>query len=1247
MIVFLSSAESEILAVHNALSLLPPEFGSVRCENTNNLGTLEELKAFLASLPVSEKMVVVVRVLGGTRYFDEGLRFMRAAAQHRGAPMLALPGHDEPDPQLSEFTSAPPELVRLSLSYWANGGVQNIREWICTLSDGLLGTAFGAAAPCALPLDGLYIPKRVPEDVPGPRIGILFYRAHWLGGDTGYIDSLCEAVAEAGGAPVPVFCYRLKGEGGLSTLLQRYFVKDGRPVIDVLISTLSFSASTGAPECPEVAAMAVLGVPILQAVSSGRSRWDWDESPAGLSPREVAMNVAIPEFDGRVISVPFCFREVMEEASPIGCSITRYVADPGRTRMVARLALRFARLRRVPNSDKRIALILSNYPTKNSRIGNAVGLDSLASLVEILIALKTAGYSVGDVPEDGDALVRQLIDSGASWDDEQAAAQTTGMFLSGDEYKIWFSGLPGEARDKIHGAWGEPPGDKFCLDGALDVRGIRLGNVFIGVQPPRGFGDNPIAIYHSPDLPPTHHYLGFYLWLREVFRADAVVHMGKHGNLEWLPGKSLGLSERCFPELALDDLPLFYPFVVNDPGEGTQAKRRAHAVIVDHLIPPMTTADGYGDLSKLETWMDEYAQMEALDPQKLPWIKQRIWELVEKANLTSDLHVDAPPEDFGEFLMHMDGYLCEIKDSLIRGGLHTFGRAPEGEALLDLILSLTRPRGRAAPLREAMAVSLGLEPEALALAPGIPIARPLPSSLSELRPDQPLRTWGDVTRALHDVSKLCLSELARRDFDPAAVPEACGRYGGHPELQKALEEVCRRLVPGLRRTSEEIDHLLLGLAGGYVPPGPSGSPTRGASDVLPTGRNFYSIDIQAVPSRAAWEVGRGLAARLLERYVKETGGFPETAGMIVWGTSTMRTKGDDIAEILCLLGVRPVWDEATHRVSGLALIPLDELKRPRIDVTVRISGFFRDAFPQVVAMLDRAVRLTASQDEPEDMNFVRKHWLAERRSESFSPSSPQDEDPALLRVFGSKPGSYGAGILQAIDERNWETDEDLSKIYLAWGGFAYTEKTYGRPSQREFGERLKTVSVAVQNQDNREHDIFDSDDYLQFHGGMIASIRALSGKAPLAYFGDSSRPDDPKVRSLSEEARRVFRARVVNPKWAEGMRRHGYKGAFEMAATVDYLFGYDATAHVVEDWMYEGVVESYVLDEKNRAFLSESNPWALKGMAERLLEAAQRGLWENPPEPMLESLRRTVLEVEGDLEGSTLERPRAVAGEKS
>ncbi|MBI2384525.1 MAG: cobaltochelatase subunit CobN [Elusimicrobia bacterium] len=1243
MIVFLSSAESEILAVHNALSLLPPGFGKVRCENTNNLGSLQALEAFWTSLPADEKMVLAVRVLGGTRYFDEGLRFLRAAAKARGVAMLALPHHDEPDPELSEFTTVPPEIVRLSLAYWANGDVQNVKEWLCALSDGLLGTSRGAAAPQALPLDGRYALKRVPPDTSGPRIGILFYRAHWLVGDTGYVDSLCEAVAAAGGSPVPVFCYRLKGDSGLSSLVQKYFIADGRPVVDALICALSFAASTGAADCPEVAAMASLGVPILQAVSSTRSRRAWDESPAGLSPREVAMNVAIPEFDGRIITVPFCFREIMDEASPLACSITRYVADPGRTRVVARLAVRFARLRRVPNSEKRVALILSNYPTKNSRIGNAVGLDSLASLVQVLKALKADGYQVGEFPEDGDALVRQLIESGASWDNENVSARTTGMFLSGDDYKAWFSGLPPKAREKIGATWGEAPGDKFCLDGALDVRGIRLGNVFIGVQPPRGFGDNPIAIYHSPDLPPTHHYLGFYLWLREIFRADAVVHMGKHGNLEWLPGKSLGLSENCFPELALAELPLFYPFVVNDPGEGTQAKRRAHAVIVDHLIPPMTTADSYGDLSRLETWMDEYSQMEALDPKKLPWIKQRIWELVEKANLTSDLNVDAPPEDFGGFLQHIDGYLCEIKDSLIRGGLHTFGKAPENEALLDLILALTRLRGRAAPMREAVAVSLGMDPQLLALEPGAPVDRPLPAVLATLSPDQPLRAWGDVTRALHDVSKLCVSELARGQFDPAASREVAGRYGGHPELERALDDVCRQLVPNLRRTTEEIDHLLLGLAGGYVPPGPSGSPTRGASDVLPTGRNFYSIDIQAVPSRAAWEVGRGLAARLLERYVKETGSFPETVGMIVWGTSTMRTKGDDVAEILCLLGVRPVWDESTRRVRGLELIPLEELKRPRIDVTVRISGFFRDAFPQAVALLDQAVRLAARQEEPEEMNFVRKHWLADRRSEKFSPSSANDEDPALLRVFGSKPGSYGAGILQAIDERNWESDEDLSKIYLTWGGYAYTEKTYGRPSQREFGERLKTVSLAVQNQDNREHDIFDSDDYLQFHGGMIASVRALSGKAPLAYFGDSSRPDDPKVRSLSEEAKRVFRARVVNPKWTEGMRRHGYKGAFEMAATVDYMFGYDATAHVVEDWMYEGVVESYVLDETNRAFLSASNPWALKGMAERLLEAALRGLWEKPSEPMLESLRRTVLEVEGDLEGAALERPKAAA----
>jgi cobaltochelatase CobN len=724
-------------------------------------------------------------------------------------------------------------------------------------------------------------------------------------------------------------------------------------------------------------------------------------------------------------------------------------------------------------------------------------------------------------------------------------------------------------------------------------------------------------VYHSPDLPPTHHYLGFYRWLDQGWGADAVVHVGKHGTLEWLPGKSVGLSASCFPDAALGDLPFIYPFVVNDPGEGTQAKRRTHAVIVDHLVPPLTRADLYDDLSKLEALLDTHAQVASLDPSKLPEVRRQVWEVMVAAEIHRDLGLhnpadgpEGPPDGehpapafddpaFDELLFDVDGYLCELKDAQIRGGLHVLGTPPVDDPLVDMVLAVTRlPQNRVGSLRSEVGEQLG---------------------------------EGDGARSFDRIEAECRRRV-----------EACQRAGWRSDAVPKLDDpdgvirsspvlawVGQRLVPALAATTGEIDAVLGALDGRFVPPGPSGAPSRGMAHVLPTGRNFYSVDPKAIPSPLAWQVGTALADRLVERHVSEEGRYPTTVGLVVWGTAAMRTAGDDVAEILALIGVRPRWAAESGRVEGIELIPLAELGRPRVDVTVRISGFFRDAFPHVLALLDDAFALVAvAADEPVDQNPI---------------AAADTSDP---RVFGPKPGAYGSGILTLLESQNWRTDDDLAQVYLAWGGYAYSRSPgprdasmggagtsgsgpiVGSPAPEALRRRLAAVEIAVKNQDNREHDIFDSDDYLQDHGGMVAAVRALTGVQPKAWFGDSSDPARPRVRSLAEEAARVVRSRVVNPKWLAAMQRHGYKGAFEMAATVDYLFGYDATVGVVEDWMYEKVTEAYVGDPGMRKFFEESNPWALRSIAERLLEADERDLWDASPEAR-DTLRAAVLEAEG------------------
>jgi cobaltochelatase CobN len=1081
--------------------------------------------------------------------------------------------------------------------------VENLRQLHAFLCDTLLMTGFGFSPPATTPNWGVL--ERAATDAEGPTIAVLYYRAQHLAGNNGYVEALCRAVEEAGGRPLPVFCASLRtADAALLELLGS---------ADALVTTvLAAGGSTpatvtagGDDDAWNVAHLAALDIPILQGLCLTSSRSQWQHNDDGLSPLDVATQVAVPEFDGRIITVPFSFKEIDDEG------LISYVADPERCARVAGLAVRHARLRAIAAPQKRVALVFSAYPTKHARIGNAVGLDTPASAVALLRAMREHGYAIDDIPGvdagDGDALIHALIARGGQDADWLTSGQLEGnpIRLAARDYRDWFAALPAELTDVVVKHWGPPPGELFVdrsqdPEGEIVIAALQAGNVVLMVQPPRGFGENPVAIYHDPDLPPSHHYLAAYHWLAAGFGADAVVHLGKHGNLEWLPGKTLGMSAACGSDAALGNLPLIYPFLVNDPGEGTQAKRRAHATLVDHLIPPMARAETYGDIARLEQLLDEHANIAALDPGKLPAIRQQIWTLMRAAKMDHDLGLAERPEDdsFGDMLLHVDGWLCEIKDVQIRDGLHILGEKPTGGPELDLVLAILRARQL-----------FGGE-----------------QSVPGLRQALGLAEDGHDERAAVDAAEQQARELVaalqNSDWDPHGVDSLTDNADVAAILRFAATEV----VPRLAGTTAEIPQILRALDGRFIAAGPSGSPLRGLVNVLPTGRNFYSVDPKAVPSRLAWETGVAMADSLLARYREDYGDWPRSVGLSVWGTSAMRTAGDDIAEVLALLGVRPVWDDASRRVVNLEAIPPAELCRPRIDVTVRISGFFRDAFPHVVTMLDDAVQLVAGLDEPSEDNYVRAHAQADIAEHG-------DERRSTTRIFGSKPGTYGAGLLQLIDSRNWRDDADLAEVYTAWGGFAYGRGLDGKAASDDMSRQYRRIAVAAKNTDTREHDIADSDDYFQYHGGMVATVRALTGKAPAAYIGDNTRPDAVRTRTLSEETTRVFRARVVNPRWINAMRRHGYKGAFEMAATVDYLFGYDATAGVMADWMYERLSAEYVLDDENRKFMAESNPWALHGMAERLLEAAGRGMWAQPEQATLDGLRAVLLETEGELEG--------------
>ena len=1218
MIVLLSSADTDLLAA-----------------KASGAGwrTANPARTAAADVPalLDGAWCVVVRLLGGRRTWEDGLD----AVLGSGLPVVVLGGEATPDAELMGLSTVPGGVATETLAYLREGGPGNLGQLAAFLSDSVRLTGDGFEPPAQLPAYGVHGTRERHPD--RPSVGIVFYRAHAVSGNTAFVDTLADAVEAAGANAVPVFCGSLRAaDAAVYDLL--------RDVDALVVTVLAAGGATasdvsagGEEDAWDVGALAALDVAVVQGLCLTSARATWQDSDAALTPMDAAMQVAIPEFDGRLISVPFSFKETGPDDVPV------YVADPERAARVAGIAVRHARLRNVPNADKRLAVVLSSYPTKHARVGNAVGLDTPASAVVLLRALREAGYDLGaeGFPEEGDALIHRLIAAGGhdvEWlTEEQLAAAPLRVPLA--DYQRWFAALPPLLRESVREHWGEPPGSLYVngtgAHAEIVLAALRFGNVVLAIQPPRGFGENPVAIYHDPDLPPSHHYLAAYRFIDHSFGADAVCHLGKHGTLEWLPGKGLGLSAECAPDAVLGDLPLVYPFIVNDPGEGTQAKRRAHATVVDHLIPPMARADTYGEIAKLEQLLDEYATVQALDPAKLPTLRAQVWELVQAAELHHDLHVDAQPgeSDFDDFVLHIDGYLCEVKDVQIRDGLHVLGSAPAGEQRVDTVLAVLRATqvwgGRTAlpGLRAALAAAYGLDEKALLAAPGARVD--VPATLTALA-EGPARTGADAVDLLESVARRLVLGMDTLGWAPEKVsPVVADVLGTAPtDVVRVLDFAATEVVPRLERTTDEVTHVLHALDGRYVPAGPSGSPTRGLVNVLPTGRNFYAVDPKAVPSRNAWDVGVALADSLIARHLADTGEHPRSVGLTVWGTSAMRTQGDDIAEVLALLGVRPVWDDASRRVTGFEVVPLSELGRPRIDVTVRISGFFRDAFPHVVALLDDAIRTVADLDEPADDNHVRAHADEDERAHG-------DRRRATTRIFGSKPGAYGAGLLPLVDARNWRTDADLAEVYAVWGGYAYGRGLDGREARGDMETAFRRISVAAKNQDTREHDIVDSDDYFQFHGGMVAMVRHLTGSDPAAYVGDSAVPDQVRTRTLAEETKRVFRARVVNPRWVSAMQRHGYKGAFEMAATVDYLFGYDATAGVVDDWMYEQLAASYVFDEEVSDFMRASNPWALRGIAERLLEAADRELWAEPKPETLEQLRATYLELEGDLEGDT------------
>ncbi|HET9147516.1 MAG TPA: cobaltochelatase subunit CobN [Acetobacteraceae bacterium] len=1037
---------------------------------------------------VAQAKCVVIRLLGGLDYWRYGAEEISALCRNRCIPLAMLEGDGRTDARLAALSTVGAAARARLAAFCAAGGPLNMGRALRLIAH-LAGLGPDDPAPTEpLAAAGSHPLGAAAEDG-RPLAAIIFYRSHLLAGDTAPFEALAAALRERGLTVAACFVDSLKNRAAADFV--RDWLRAHRPA--VVLNATGFSARRDEEGSPLDAA----GAPILQLVLAGGGVETWRASFRGLSQVDLAMQVALPERDGRLLTTAISFKAEAERLP--GLEFSRIVnrSEAAGIALAADRAAGWARLAETPRSARRLALVVSDYPDADrggtapdsGQTGHAVGLDVFASIAEILGRLGRAGYAC-EAP-DAAALAAGLCR------DEPTA------FLGLARYHRLFAALPAATRAQVTAAWGEPEEDSTLCCGAFTLRHRRSGNVLLAVQPDRGDRWDRKSSYHDPDLPPRHAYIAFYLWLREVEEIHALVHVGTHGTLEWLPGKATALSESCCPTALLRGLPVIYPFIVNNPGEAAAAKRRLGAVTIGHMTPPLAEPVSAPALAGLETLLDEYAAADGLDRRRAAALRREILDRAAGTGLLKESGVGTMPEE--EALARLDAYLCDVKDLQVRDGLHVFARPPERREALLAALAASSP---------------GIAPE----------------------------------------------RIAER-LDASAEAEAAG--------------------------------LLAALDGRFVPPGPAGAPTRGRVDVLPTGRNLATLDPRLLPTRAAVDFAEKAAAELLDRHMQEAGDFLRRTVIDLWGSASLRTGGEALALALVLMGVRPSWDTESGRVSGFEILPLALLDRPRVDVTLRISGLFRDAFETQIVLFDAAVQALAARDEAAKWNPLAEgarglQGAALRR--------------ATARIYGKAPGGHGAGIVASLVQGAWKDRAELGAAYLAASSNAYGQGLDGAADPAGFASRVAAADAFVHQQDHAETDLLESLEFAAHEGGFAAAAVTL-GAAPALYHLDSSRPEVPRARALDREVARVTRGRVANPRWIAGMMRHGYQGAAEIARSLDALHGFAATLPQRFDAQFDLVFEATLSDPAVDSFLRENNPAARAAMAARFAEAIRRGLW--------------------------------------
>lgn len=1197
---------------------------------------------------VSRCDLLIVSNHGSATYFKKFDRLVAAVKEHGTRTFV---GSSMPE-EMKDFRSFFPfgdedyDFVHACIELGGKENTKSLILWACRA----IGSVSVEVPPLQYPpTEGFYHPalpgtydmashmKRI--DPAKPTTGILVHQSSYVRENLLAVDALITAIEAQGMNALPFFLVTspnpVTGAMGIRKFIEQFLLKEGLPVIDVLIVNMSFSQislsdpNDGTKTEPIHNFFDDLNVPLLQTISMYRSYETWMKDDQGLSAMEISSGVIWPEFDGQIITIPLASTREYQGRK------NRALPIPGRPERVAAMALRWAELKRTPVQDRKVAILLYQYTGDMDALGDAAALDTPRSVVEILRRLKDEGYVVDHIPETGNDLIHEMIaglTNDTSWmTDEQMKERAAGT-VSAALYREWFGKIPAKNQKKIAADWGTAPGELFETEGELCMPGLINGNIFIGIQPPRGLFEQVETLIHSNDLVMPHHYLAYYRWIKNVFGAHAVIHMGTHGTLEWLPGKGNAMSEECYPDVILEDMPHIYPYIINDPGEGVQAKRRSWSVLLDHLIPAMMRAEGYGELSQLDCILQDYLRAKrGGEVQKADDLIEEAHGIVVAKNLTNDLGLpaDATKEQIAQNAERLYDYICEVRDVIIKDGLHIFGFPPAGERFCEMIYALTRlENGKVPSLRESIAGAMSLSLRELL---------DNPSGFST----QHGMTNGALVDLIDERSRHLIDLMAGSGYDPeAAIAAIRAEYGNSAgALETCAGFICNDLAGRLDRTTDELANMVRGLEAGYVPPGPCGDPTRGNAHLLPTGRNCYSIDPASIPTPAAWKTGKAMAGQMIERYVKEKGEYPQRVGIVVWATDTMRTGGDDIAYLFWLMGLRPVWSDRGGAVTGLEIIPAKDLGRPRIDVTLRISGLFRDTFPNLVHMIDEGVEMIASLDESEDVNFLAAH-LKQDLLEKVRAGMPEQEarDQALIRIFGDPPGNHGCAVGEVVHASAWKDRKDLADVYTTWGAHAYGRKFRGEKVTELFKEQFGRLDATVKNRVSREFDILDVDDDYIFLGGMNACVKAYGNKDPLSVIGEASDPKNVKTRLLDEEIRFIFRSRVLNPRWIEGLKPHGFRGVQEIMNTIEYTFGWDVTSDAVDDWEYQACAEHFLFDEENRKWIEENNPYALHSMAGRLLEAHERGFWDTDDET-IQKLQEIYLETEDYFERTGEETP--------